>query len=76
MKSETAKDTIRKSIIRDISKSKRALGGQQCGIEILPVILKSEQLGIEISINHFRQNHKNLEYAKMLFDLIIDDLIK
>jgi hypothetical protein len=74
MKRDEKKEIIKKNIQRSIGKSKR-LGGQQCGLEILPVILKSEDLQIEISINHFRQNHKNAEYGYMIFDLIIEDLI-
>lgn len=56
--------------------SKRPLGGQHCGTEFIPTIIKSEILGIEISVNTYRQNIKNLEYGLMIFDLIIDDLVK
>lgn len=59
-----------------ISKGKRQPGGQSCGIEHLPTILSHEDLGIEISINHFRQDYKNKEYGKLIFSLIIDDLIR
>jgi hypothetical protein len=70
------KNIIKSNIKYSIGKSNKPIGGQSCGIEILPVILKSEELDIEISIKYFRQNHKNKEYGLMLFDLIIDDLIK
>lgn len=70
------KNIIRSNIEISKGKSKRPLGGQHCGIESLPIILKSEDLGIEISINHFRSNHQNKEYGLMIFDLIIDDIAK
>jgi hypothetical protein len=73
---EERRELIRNNIKYSIGKSKRPVGGQSCGIETLPTILKSEELDIEISIQHFRQNHKNREYGMMLFDLIITDLIK
>lgn len=58
---EEKKKLIRDGITYEIGKSKRPIGGQQCGMEILPVILKCEELSIEISINAFRANHKNRE---------------
>lgn len=76
MTKEERKKIVRDSITYRLGDSKRPLGGQQCGMEILPVILKCEELNIEISINSFRANHKNKEYGMMLFDLIIDDMIR
>lgn len=70
------KTVIKENIKYSVGNSIRPIGGQSYGIEILPVILKSEELDIEIHIKHFRQNHNNREYGLMIFDLIIDDLIK
>lgn len=76
MNLEERKQFVREGIKYELGKSRRPIGGQSCGLEILPVILKSEDLDVEITINHFRQNFKNKEYGMMLFDLIIEDLIK
>jgi len=70
----------RKSIIKgkltiEIEKPKQ-LGGQQCGMPIHAVIVKSEDLEIEIKVKHFRQNHKNRELATLLMELAIDELIR
>jgi len=75
-KIEEIKQKVRDNIEFSIGKSKRPIGGQSCGIEHLPIILKSEELEIEISINHFKSKHQNKDYGKMIFDLIIDDLVK
>lgn len=76
MELEQRKKILKDNIQISVAKSNRPLGGQQCGIEQLPIILKSEELDIEISINYFKGNNKNKDYGKMIFDLIIDDLIK
>jgi hypothetical protein len=70
------KKEIKNKIIISKEESKIKTGGQSCGIEKLGTILKSEELEIEIKINFFRSQHQNKEYGLILFDLIIDDLVK
>jgi hypothetical protein len=76
MNLEESKQYFKYNLKITIVPSKRPLGGQHCGLERRATVLKSEDLEIELSINHFRSNHKNKEYGLMLFDLIIEDLIK
>ena len=76
MSEEERKKRIKDLIQISKGKSKRVPGGQSCGIEYLPIILTSEELGIEISVNHFRSQFQNKDYGMLLFDLIIDDLSK
>lgn len=52
------------------------LGGQQCGMPHYPTIVEHEGLGIKISINYYRSNHKNREMAVTLFDLAFDEIVK
>jgi hypothetical protein len=52
------------------------LGGQQCGIMSNQIVLKSEDLDIEITIGHFRSQLKNKELGSTLMDLAIDELVK
>lgn len=51
-------------------------GGQQCGMPVYPISVKSEELGIEIIVSTHRSNHKNRELATLLMELAMDDLIK
>jgi hypothetical protein len=69
------KSVIKGKLIIEIEKPKQ-LGGQQCGMPIHAVIVKSEDLEIEIKVKHFRQNHKNRELATLLMELAIDELIR
>lgn len=55
---------------------KETLGGQHCGIPIIPVIVRSEELGVEIKIDHFRSNYQNRDFAILLMELAIDGLIR
>jgi hypothetical protein len=52
------------------------LGGQQCGIQYQPYEIKCYDLGVELSINCHRSRIKNKELAHLLFDLIIEEIIK
>ena len=52
------------------------LGGQHCGMPVNTVVVKSEELEIEIKIKHFRSNHQNRELATLLMELAMDELIK
>ncbi len=69
------KSIIKGKLIIEIEKPKQ-LGGQQCGMPIHTVIVKSEDLEIEIKVKHFRQNHKNRELATLLMELAIDELVR
>lgn len=52
------------------------MGGQQCGFQYSPIVLKSEELNLEITVGYHRSNLKNKELAFALFELALDDLIK
>lgn len=65
------RDNIRWDVKRPIP-----LGGQQCGIPNYPVILKSEELDVEITVGYYRSQLKNKELAFDLFELALDKLIK
>ena len=54
---------------------KKPLGGQQAGMPIHPVVVEHENLGVKISIKHFRANYKNREKALMIMELFLLDLI-
>ena len=43
---------------------------------IYPMIVKSEDLNIEIKVGHYRSNHQNRELAITLIKLAIDELVK
>lgn len=58
------------------SKRPSVTGGQQCGMPSYPVILKSEELDLEITVGYHRSQLKNKELAFTLFELALDDLIK
>jgi protein subunit release factor A len=51
-------------------------GGQHCGIIQNPIVLKSEDLNLEIVIGYHRSQHKNKDLALLLFELTIDELVK
>ena len=57
-------------------KPKSALGGQSCGMPSYPVILKSEELDLEITVGYHRSQLKNKILAMTLFELAMDDLVK
>jgi len=54
----------------------RENGGQSVCISPRGIILKSDELGIEIKMNHFRSQHRNKEFAMTLMLLAIDEIIK
>lgn len=70
------KQTIINNLSIEIDKPKESLGGQQCGMPIYPMIVKSEDLNIEIKVGHYRSNHQNRELAITLIKLAIDELVK
>ena len=57
------------------SKRPPATGGQQCRMTSYPVILKSEELDLEIIVGCHRSQLKNKELAFTLFELVLDDLV-
>ena len=69
------KSILKEKLTIEIEKAKR-LGGQQCGMPIYAVIVKSEDLEIEIKVKHFRHIHKNRELASLLMELAIDELVR
>jgi hypothetical protein len=69
------KSILKEKLITEVEKPKQ-LGGQQCGMPIHAVIVKSEDLEIEIKVKHFRQNYKNRELATLLMELAIDELVR
>jgi hypothetical protein len=69
------KSILKGKLIIEVEKPKQ-LRGQQCGMAIQAVIVKSEDLEIEIKVKHFRQNHKNRELATLLMELAIDELVR
>lgn len=58
------------------SKRPPVAGGQQCGMPSYPVILKSEELDLEITVGYHRSQLKNKELAQTLFELALDDLVR
>ena len=58
------------------SKRPPVMGGQQCGMPSYPVILKSEELDLEITVGYHRSQLKNKELAFTLFELALDDLVR
>ena len=54
----------------------RPTGGQQCGMPIHPISVKSEELGIEIIVKAHKSNYKNKDLAVLLMELAMDDIIK
>ena len=71
----TAKETAISKLLIETDKPKE-LGGQQCGIPIRAVIVKSEELQIEIKVKAFKSNYRNRELANLLMELAIDEIIK
>lgn len=72
---KAAKVELMKNLII-ISKDERPKGGQSCGMPILPISVKSEELGVEIIVKSFRSNFQNRDLAVLLMELAMDDLIK
>lgn len=58
------------------SKRPKVTGGQQCGMPSYPVILKSEELDLEIIVGYHVSQLKNKELAFTLFELALDDLVR
>lgn len=69
------KGLIKSMLIYDFEKHEK-LGGQQCGMPVNAIIVKSIDLDVEIKVKHFKQNYRNKEFAGLLMDLAIDELVK
>lgn len=72
---ESNRKLIKSLLVYDFEK-KREIGGQSCGMPIDAIIVKSSDLEIEIKVKHFKQNYKNKEFATLLMDLAISELVK
>ena len=51
-------------------------GGQIAGMPTYPTVIEHEDLGIKISIEYYRSNHKNRALAITLFELAVSDIMK
>jgi hypothetical protein len=69
------KEIVKNNVKWD-SKRPPVTGGQQCGMPRYPVILRSEELDIEIVIGFHHNSMKNKDLAWALFELALDDLVK
>lgn len=50
-------------------------GGQSCGVMPRTVVVKHPDLSLEIKVGYFRSQFQNKEFALMLFELALDDLL-
>lgn len=75
MTPEENKQIIRQGFTYEMLRPEKT-GGQSCGMPIYPTIIKSEDLGIEISVCAYKQNHKNKELATQLMELALSELIR
>ena len=71
---------IKQQVRNNIKWSKKmptgSIGGQQCGIPNYPVILKSEELDLEITFGYHRSQLKNKQISLILFELALDEIVK
>ena len=72
---EDTKKLIRESL-NVYKKPSEYKGGQQCGIERKPIILECEELDLKIELGYHRSDMINKELALVLFDLVLDEVIK
>jgi hypothetical protein len=73
----------REDVIRELngqiikaSYPKEPMGGQHCGIISRGIHLYLEELDIDIKINMYRSQHRNLEIANALMQLAIEEYVK
>ena len=72
-------DEIKQAIKNNVkwdSKRPPVTGGQHCGMPSYPVILKSEEIDLEIIVGYHRSQVENKKLAFTLFELALDDLVK
>ena len=70
---EELKEQIKKNVV---FKRNEMPGGQSCGMPICKAHLISEEIGVEIVVNNYRNNFRNRELAFTLFELALDELIR
>lgn len=72
---KVVKEIIKNNFTIEVEKPVN-LGGQHCGMPVHAIIVKSEDLEIEIKVKHYRSNHQNRELAMLLMELAMDEIIK
>ena len=72
---EELKEIIRKNISVKLHDT-TVVGGQSCGLMPRTVVLKSEELSLEIIFGHNRSQLKNKEFVVDLFEVALDKIIK
>ena len=76
-KIKSAKDEISANVKWERILPPLPTGGQQCGLRISRgVVLKSEELELEIKVDYYRNQIDNRAFALKLFELALDELIK
>lgn len=75
MELKDIKQSIKNNLKWDTKKPPGIMGGQHCGIPLYPVILRSDELDLEITIGYYRSQLKNKELAITLFELALDDIL-
>jgi len=70
---EELKEQIKKNVV---FKRNEMPGGQSYGMPICKAHLISEEIGVEIVVNNYRNNFRNRELAFTLFELALDELIR
>ena len=73
----TKKDIIKNLVITTEKQLSIEKGGQHTnGIDNSPVIVKSEDVELEIKICYYRSHFKNRQLAIQLFELYLNEVIK
>lgn len=75
MELNEAREQVRQNI-KWSTKKPQSLGGQQCGMPSYPVVLKSDELDLEITIGYHRSQMKNRDLALTLFESALIEIIK
>lgn len=70
---QEVKEQIKKNVV---FKNNEMPGGQTCGLPISKTHLISEDIDVEIIVNHYRSTLKNRELAFTLFELALDDIVR
>lgn len=70
------KDNIIKESEYGSLRDKNNKGGQSVGLINSRVFLKSEETDFYIEVGYYRSQIKNIELAKTLFSLYLDEIIK
>lgn len=70
---QEVKEQVKKNVI---FKKNEMPGGQTCGLPMAKAHLISEDIDVEIIVNHHRSILKNKELAFTLFELALDDIVR